>query len=80
MGRHAGALRITNTGFQFLLQDVGTQIWQFLLQYLSVAEDQQMDLVEVLNFLFMLGSLELGMVGTHAFLAYLTHRTIRQSL
>ncbi|KAI7878698.1 RNA polymerase II transcription factor B subunit 2 [Lichtheimia hyalospora FSU 10163] len=53
-------LQITNKGFQFLLQDVNTQVWAFLLQYLNMAEVLQMDLVEVLNFLFQLGSLELG--------------------
>ncbi|KAI8993191.1 TFIIH basal transcription factor complex subunit 2 [Pilobolus umbonatus] len=53
-------LQITNKGFQFLLQDVNTQVWAFLLQYLDMAEVLQMDLVEVLNFLFQLGSLELG--------------------
>ncbi|KAI8991600.1 RNA polymerase II transcription factor B subunit 2 [Mycotypha africana] len=55
-----GQLQITNKGFQFLLQDVNTQVWAFLLQYLEMAEVLQMDLVEVLNFLFQLGSLELG--------------------
>ncbi|CEP07666.1 hypothetical protein [Parasitella parasitica] len=56
----SGQLQITNKGFQFLLQDVNTQVWAFLLQYLDMAEVLQMDLVEVLNFLFQLGSLELG--------------------
>lgn len=31
-------LQITNKGFQFLLQDVNTQVWAFLLQYLNMAE------------------------------------------
>ncbi|KAI9248865.1 RNA polymerase II transcription factor B subunit 2 [Phascolomyces articulosus] len=57
---NADGLQITNKGFQFLLQDVNTQVWAFLLQYLNMAEVLQMDLVEVLNFLFQLGSLELG--------------------
>ncbi|KAJ1921272.1 RNA polymerase II transcription factor B 52 kDa subunit [Tieghemiomyces parasiticus] len=56
----AGRLIITNQGFQFLLQDVSTQVWMFLLQYLDLAGNLQMDLVEVLHFLFQLGSLELG--------------------
>jgi transcription initiation factor TFIIH subunit 4 len=30
-------LRITNKGFQFLLQDVQVQIWAFLQQYLDMA-------------------------------------------
>ncbi|ORX75420.1 RNA polymerase II transcription factor B subunit 2 [Basidiobolus meristosporus CBS 931.73] len=53
-------MKISNKGFQFLLQDVNTQVWAFLLQYLDMAEKLQMDLVEVLNFFFQLGSLELG--------------------
>ena len=31
-------MQITNKGFQFLLQDVNTQVWAFLLQYLNMAE------------------------------------------
>ncbi|ORX47626.1 putative tanscription initiation factor IIB [Piromyces finnis] len=53
-------LQITNKGFQFLLQDVNTQVWAFLIQYLNMVDDLKMDLVEVLNFLFQLGSLQLG--------------------
>ncbi|KAI9473927.1 MAG: RNA polymerase II transcription factor B subunit 2 [Benjaminiella poitrasii] len=60
ISNETGQLQITNKGFQFLLQDVNTQVWAFLLQYLDMAEVLQMDLVEVLNFLFQLGSLELG--------------------
>ncbi|KAJ1978885.1 RNA polymerase II transcription factor B 52 kDa subunit [Dimargaris xerosporica] len=59
-GATPSSLTITNKGFQFLLQDVSTQVWIFLLQYLDFAENLQMDLVEVLHFLFQLGSLELG--------------------
>lgn len=51
---------ITSNGFQFLLQDVQFQLWQLLLQYLSLSQIRQMDLVEVLSFLFILGTLELG--------------------
>ncbi|RKP26752.1 transcription factor Tfb2-domain-containing protein [Syncephalis pseudoplumigaleata] len=54
------SMAITNKGFQFLLQDVNTQMWAFLLQYLDMVQDLGMDLVEVLNFLFQLGTLELG--------------------
>jgi len=56
----ADELQITNKGFQFLLQDVNTQVWAFLIQYLNMVDDLKMDLVEVLNFLFQLGSLQLG--------------------
>ncbi|KAK4055924.1 RNA polymerase II transcription factor B 52 kDa subunit [Microbotryomycetes sp. JL221] len=58
-----GALRdmsITSKGFQFLLEDVNTQLWDLLLQYLEEATD----IVKVLGFLFMLGSLVLGRSGT----------------
>ncbi|CAI5755802.1 unnamed protein product [Candida verbasci] len=53
-------LSITNSGFQFLLQDVNAQIWTLLLQYLNLTQDLNMDPVDVLNFIFILGSLELG--------------------
>ncbi|CAG97834.1 TFIIH/NER complex subunit TFB2 [Kluyveromyces lactis] len=55
-----GELKITNQGFQFLLQDVNAQMWTLLLQYLKMAESLQMDPVDVLNFIFMLGALQLG--------------------
>ncbi|KAG4302275.1 hypothetical protein PCK1_001547, partial [Pneumocystis canis] len=53
-------MKITNSGFQFLLLDINSQIWELLLQYLSMIEDLKIDPVEVLQFLFMLGNLELG--------------------
>ncbi|PWN50800.1 transcription factor Tfb2 [Violaceomyces palustris] len=59
-GGRTSSLGITSRGFQFLLEDVNTQLWHLLLQYLDMAEERNMDLVEVLGFLFMLGSLELG--------------------
>lgn len=59
-GRSSADLSITNAGFQFLLQDVNAQIWTLLLQYLNMSASLRMDPVDVLNFIFMLGSLELG--------------------
>ncbi|CAN3375490.1 hypothetical protein DIURU_005229 [Diutina rugosa] len=53
-------LRITNNGFQFLLQDSNAQIWTLLIQYLNLTQELNMDPVDVLNFIFILGSLELG--------------------
>ncbi|TPX62900.1 hypothetical protein PhCBS80983_g00079 [Powellomyces hirtus] len=54
-------LSITSKGFQFLLLDVNVQVWSLLLQYLDLAERQlNMDIVQVLNFLFQIGTLELG--------------------
>ncbi|KAI8901971.1 transcription factor Tfb2-domain-containing protein [Globomyces pollinis-pini] len=60
MVKEGRELRITSKGFQFLLQDMNFQVWTLLIQYLELAESLQMELVEVLNFLFQLGSLEFG--------------------
>ncbi|KAI0044282.1 transcription factor Tfb2 [Auriscalpium vulgare] len=53
-------LQITSPGFQFLLHTPHAQLWELLLQYLQMVEERQMDLVEVLSFLFMLSTMELG--------------------
>jgi transcription initiation factor TFIIH subunit 4 len=57
-GRSAAG--ITKDGFSFLLQEVNAQVWTLLLLWIENAEKMQMDSVEVLSFLFTLGSLELG--------------------
>ncbi|EIM90946.1 transcription factor Tfb2 [Stereum hirsutum FP-91666 SS1] len=57
-----GTLQITSSGFQFLLHTPHAQLWELLLQYLAMVEERQMDLVEVLSFLFMLSTMELGRV------------------
>ncbi|KAJ4305164.1 RNA polymerase II transcription factor B 52 kDa subunit [Kalmusia sp. IMI 367209] len=73
VGRDA---KITRDGFTFVLQDTNAQVWSLLVAYLRNAQqvhllfprtnlrpDQtqlQMSETDVLNFLFMLGSLELG--------------------
>ncbi|KAL8738828.1 MAG: hypothetical protein Q9181_000432 [Wetmoreana brouardii] len=51
---------ITQDGFAFVLQEVNAQVWTILVLYLENAEQLGMDRVDVLSFLFMLGSLELG--------------------
>ncbi|KAF3934375.1 hypothetical protein ABW20_dc0100219 [Dactylellina cionopaga] len=51
---------ITQLGFSFLLQEVNAQVWTLLLLYLDMAEQLRMDPVDILHFLFLLGSLELG--------------------
>ncbi|KAL9122844.1 MAG: hypothetical protein Q9187_000601 [Circinaria calcarea] len=51
---------ITKEGFAFILQEVNAQVWTVLVYYLDNAEQLRMDSVDVLSFLFMLGSLELG--------------------
>lgn len=57
-------LQITSTGFQFLLHSPHEQLWELLLQYLHLTEERQMDLVDVLGFLFMLSTMELGRVSS----------------
>ena len=51
---------ITKDGFAIVLQDVNTQVWHILILYVESAEAIGMDSVEVLSFLFLLSSLELG--------------------
>ncbi|KAL4877297.1 transcription factor Tfb2-domain-containing protein [Aspergillus karnatakaensis] len=53
-------VEITQDGFAFVLQDVGTQVWHILILYVESAEAIEMDSVEVLSFVFLLSSLELG--------------------
>jgi transcription initiation factor TFIIH subunit 4 len=60
MANSQGSLQITSAGFQFLLHSPHAQLWDLLLQYLRLAEERNMDLVEVLSFLFMLSTMELG--------------------
>ena len=57
---HGKSANITQDGFEFLLRDVNTQIWSLLIVYLQNAEGQGMDSIEILGFLFTLGSLEVG--------------------
>ncbi|KAL0580864.1 RNA polymerase II transcription factor B 52 kDa subunit [Marasmius crinis-equi] len=61
MASHRGSSpQITSAGFQFLLHESHAQLWNLLLQYLHMAEERRMDLVEILSFLFMLSTMELG--------------------
>lgn len=54
-------LRITQAGFTFLLQETNSQVWTLLLMWLkSALDDPNMDSVDMLTFLFMLATLELG--------------------
>ncbi|GFF33707.1 RNA polymerase II transcription factor B subunit 2 [Aspergillus udagawae] len=53
-------VEITQDGFAFVLQDVGTQVWHILVLYVESAAAIGMDSVEVLSFVFFLSSLELG--------------------
>ncbi|KAI6408431.1 hypothetical protein MCOR23_001327 [Pyricularia oryzae] len=59
--RSSERISITKTGFTFLLQEANAQVWTLLLQWLhSVNEDNTNRAVDMLSFLFMLGTLELG--------------------
>ncbi|KIY53603.1 transcription factor Tfb2 [Fistulina hepatica ATCC 64428] len=60
MGKLHGVLRITSAGFQFLLRSPHAQLWDLLLQYLHLTEERNMDIVEILSFLFMLSTMEIG--------------------
>jgi transcription initiation factor TFIIH subunit 4 len=53
--------KITKEGFAFVLQDINTQVWALLFLYVDNAEVFEMDKVDVLSFLFLVSSLELGM-------------------
>ena len=58
-------VRITQTGFTFLLQAANAQVWTLLLQWLEAVDhsgsaNPDMDSVDMLSFLFMLSTLELG--------------------
>jgi transcription initiation factor TFIIH subunit 4 len=71
-----GSPRITKEGFSFVLQETNAQVWNLLIVYLKMVNDVSisspssghqtdhpqlgMSETEVLSFLFMLGSLELG--------------------
>ena len=59
--------KITKEGFAFVLQDVNTQVWALLFLYVDLAEEAKgMSKVDVLSFLFLVSSMELG-------LAYSSH-------
>ncbi|KAL9108114.1 MAG: hypothetical protein Q9227_007090 [Pyrenula ochraceoflavens] len=55
-----GKPKITKEGFAFVLQDINTQVWALLFIYVENAESLQMTKVEILSFLFLVSSLELG--------------------
>lgn len=68
-----GGVGITQAGFTFLLQEANAQVWTLLLLWLEAADhskaaeqakgfagDSKPDSIDMLSFLFMLASLELG--------------------
>lgn len=59
--------KITKEGFAFVLQDVNTQVWALLFLYVDLAEDsREMSKVDVLSFLFLVSSMELGLAYSTA--------------
>lgn len=55
-----GSPRITKDGFSFVLRETNAQVWSLLIEYLRMVSGLGMDETEVLAFLFMLGSLDVG--------------------
>jgi transcription initiation factor TFIIH subunit 4 len=60
MGKSTQHPKITQSGFSLILQEGNAQIWVLLIQYLEMSEDLRMEKTDILHFLLMLGSLELG--------------------
>jgi transcription initiation factor TFIIH subunit 4 len=59
--------KITKEGFAFVLQDINTQVWALLFLYVDLAEDAKgMSKVDVLSFLFLVSSMELGLAYSTA--------------
>jgi transcription initiation factor TFIIH subunit 4 len=59
--------KITKEGFAFVLQDINTQVWALLFLYVDLAEDARgMSKVDVLSFLFLVSSMELGLAYSTA--------------
>ncbi|ODN74032.1 hypothetical protein L202_07507 [Cryptococcus amylolentus CBS 6039] len=53
-------LTITSKGFQFLLEERQTQLWEILMYYLSAKEANSERSAEVLSMFFSLGCMDLG--------------------
>ncbi|KAK2601996.1 RNA polymerase II transcription factor B 52 kDa subunit [Conoideocrella luteorostrata] len=61
--RSNGSIGITQAGFTFLLQEPNAQVWTLLLLWLEASETNKaagLETVDMLSFLFVLASLELG--------------------
>jgi transcription initiation factor TFIIH subunit 4 len=61
--RPNGSVGITQAGFTFLLQEPNAQVWTMLLLWLEASEINKaagLETVDMLSFLFVLASLELG--------------------
>ncbi|OCT47481.1 RNA polymerase II transcription factor B subunit 2 [Cladophialophora carrionii] len=71
-----GTAKITKEGFAFVLQDINTQVWALLFLYVDNAELLEMDKVDVLSFLFLVSSLELGVTYSTSTLDDTQHRIL----
>ena len=61
--RPSGSIEITRAGFTFLLQEANAQVWTVLLHWLEAMDSNRelgLEAVDMLSFLFVLASLELG--------------------
>lgn len=47
--------KLTEAGFQFLLMDTNSQLWQIVREYISAAEDRGINNVDLIRFLLELG-------------------------
>lgn len=61
--RTLNSLTITSKGFQFLLEDRQTQMWQILMFSLTLKEAHLERSAEVLSVFFSLGCMQLGQVS-----------------
>ncbi|KAF1987314.1 transcription factor Tfb2 [Aulographum hederae CBS 113979] len=52
--------KITTAGFDFLLRETNVQVWSLLVIHLISRKNSGADVVEMLSFIFMLGSMDLG--------------------
>ncbi|KFA68603.1 hypothetical protein S40285_07226 [Stachybotrys chlorohalonatus IBT 40285] len=60
VNRNNGRIGITQPGFTFLLQEANAQVWTLLLLWLSTMGNNKDESIDMLSFLFVLASLELG--------------------
>merc|ERR1712000_242952 len=61
--RPGGGIGITQAGFTFLLQEANAQVWTLLLLWLEAMDNNReagLEAVDMLSFLFVLASMELG--------------------
>ncbi|EFC43606.1 predicted protein [Naegleria gruberi] len=58
--KKSDTVRITNEGFQFLLQETKVQVWKLLKHYLETSGQRNQVKNEILNFIFELGFLDVG--------------------